>query len=235
MKYMGSKRRIAKDIVPIMVAERKPNQYYVEPFCGGCNTLEHVEGNRIGADVNYNLIDMWIAVSGGWMPPTHEITESRYNELKTISKKNDPLNTNPLIGYTAFALSYGGKFWGGYMRDKAGKRNYSLEAYKNSLIQFPRLQGVAFVCASYLELCIPNPSIIYCDPPYAGTTKYTTTFNSVYFWKWCQNQVRNGHTVFVSEYTCPVPHVVLYEKVQTSSLTKETGSRIAVEKLFKIL
>ena len=35
MKYMGSKNRIAKYILPIMLKDRKPNQYWVEPFVGG--------------------------------------------------------------------------------------------------------------------------------------------------------------------------------------------------------
>ena len=32
MKYMGSKRRIAKHILPIMLANRTEGQYFVEPF-----------------------------------------------------------------------------------------------------------------------------------------------------------------------------------------------------------
>ena len=32
MIYMGSKGRLAKHILPIVLEGRKPNQYYVEPF-----------------------------------------------------------------------------------------------------------------------------------------------------------------------------------------------------------
>ena len=39
MKYMGGKRRIASDILPIILLDRKSNQWYVEPFCGGCNII----------------------------------------------------------------------------------------------------------------------------------------------------------------------------------------------------
>jgi hypothetical protein len=31
MRYMGSKNKIAKHILPIMLAERKPDQWWVEP------------------------------------------------------------------------------------------------------------------------------------------------------------------------------------------------------------
>ena len=37
MKYMGSKNRIAKYILPIILKDRLEGQWYVEPFCGGCN------------------------------------------------------------------------------------------------------------------------------------------------------------------------------------------------------
>ena len=37
MKYMGSKRRIAKYILPIMLKDRIENQYFYDLFCGGGN------------------------------------------------------------------------------------------------------------------------------------------------------------------------------------------------------
>lgn len=234
MKYMGSKRRIAKEILPIILEGRKPDQYYVEPFCGGCNTLEHVTGNRIGSDTNQDLISLWQSVSYGWMPPQDRITEFYYNDIK---KFPDSYNS-ALRGYVAFALSYGGKYWGGYRRDRSGKRDYSLEAYKNAVIQFPKLRNVLFYHSSYDRLRIPDRSIIYCDPPYFGTTRYTTqTFDHEKFWIWCKAKKNEGHTVFVSEYVCPVSGLseVVFEKTQTNTLIQDTGAKKGVEKLFKIL
>jgi len=37
MKYTGSKRRVAKEILPIILKDRQLNQWYVEPFVGGGN------------------------------------------------------------------------------------------------------------------------------------------------------------------------------------------------------
>lgn len=237
MKYMGSKRRIAKQIIPIMLEGRYPGQYYIEPFCGGCNTLEHVEGNRIGSDIHPELISMWKSVAHGWLPPTFPITEEFYNHIKEDSSRYTSLYHKTMVGYAGFALSYGGKFWGGYRRDKAGKRDYSLEAFRNALIQFPKLHGVWFECTSYENLLIPSRSIIYCDPPYLGTTGYgkKNHFKTGAFWQWCKLQVDKGHTVFASEYYCPIPHTVVFEKEQTSTLVKNTGAKRAIEKLFKIL
>lgn len=59
MRYMGSKRRIWKYIAPIILEGRKENQLYVEPFCGGCNSLSQVSGRRLASDVNPYLIAMW--------------------------------------------------------------------------------------------------------------------------------------------------------------------------------
>lgn len=35
MKYMGSKARIANEILSIILKNRLPNQYYIEPFYDG--------------------------------------------------------------------------------------------------------------------------------------------------------------------------------------------------------
>ena len=37
MIYLGGKTRIAKEILPLILADRKEGQYFVEPFCGGRN------------------------------------------------------------------------------------------------------------------------------------------------------------------------------------------------------
>lgn len=68
MIYMGSKRRIAEQILTLILEGRKEGQYYVEPFCGGCNTIDKVPGNRIANDSNPYLIAMWEALSGGVGP-----------------------------------------------------------------------------------------------------------------------------------------------------------------------
>lgn len=42
MKYMGSKRRIVKDILPIMMKDMNENTAFVDVFCGGCHVIEQV-------------------------------------------------------------------------------------------------------------------------------------------------------------------------------------------------
>jgi len=48
IKYLGSKSRIAKHIVPILQKEIDDNNIntYIEPFCGGCNLVDKIECDR---------------------------------------------------------------------------------------------------------------------------------------------------------------------------------------------
>lgn len=49
MKYMGSKAKVARYIVPIIQKqiERSGYETYLEPFCGGCNVIDYREACRI--------------------------------------------------------------------------------------------------------------------------------------------------------------------------------------------
>lgn len=230
MKYMGSKARHAKEMLPIILKDRKEGQWYVEPFVGGCNMIDKVEGNRIGADVHEYLIAMWQAVSVGWLPPK-EFTEEKYKQVKLDLDINDPITA-----YAGFSLSYGGVWFSAYRRDSVGVRDYAGESYRSAIKQFPMLSGVCFYLCSYENLSIPQKSIIYCDPPYKDTAAYKGVgkFDHEKFYAWCREKHKEGHTVFVSEYWMPDDFKCVWQKQVNSSLTKDTGGKKAVEKLFTL-
>ncbi len=229
MKYMGSKNRIAKDILPIILEGRKQNQYFVEPFCGGCNMTDKVDSPIIANDSNEYLIAMWKAVQDGWLP-RDDYTEDYYDYVKANRDKVE----KHIVGYVGFALSYSGKFFNSWARDGEGRRNYVEESYKNALKQFPIIasKDIKFTCGSYDELEIPNNSIIYCDPPYANTGKYKDDIDHDKFWDWCRKKVSEGHRIFISEYNAPDDFRCVWSKEITSSLTQDTGAKTGVEKLF---
>lgn len=231
MKYMGSKARYAKELLPIILANRKEGQWYVEPFVGGANMIDKVEGNRIGADYNEYLAEMWKAVSSGWNPP-EIITEELYKDIK-VNKGN---YSKELVAYVGFALSYGAKWFSGYRKDSVGKRNYSSESYRGAMRQFPLLRNVDFRHSSYQDLKIPDNSIIYCDPPYKNTVEYKAveSFNHEPFYEWCRHKHKEGRQVFVSEYHMPEDFICVWSKEVNSSLTKDTGSKKGIEKLFTL-
>jgi len=227
---MGSKNRIAKEILPIILKDRKYGQWYVETMVGGANMIDKVDGNRIGSDINNYLIEALISIRDclSDLPKNNkEFTESDYKNLR----KNDDYKYK---GYAGFAFSYSGKWLGGWCRDGLNKRDYVNESYKNALNQSESLKGIRFINESYDKLEIPDNSIIYCDPPYQGTTSYKDGFNHVYFWNWCREMKKLGHTIFISEYNAPEDFTCVWKKEVNSSLTKNTGSKKAIEKLFTI-
>lgn len=229
MKYMGSKNRIANEILPIMLKERR-ERAWVEPFVGGANLIDKVDGKRIGSDINPYLIDALISIRDfvNDLPKNNkEFTEHDYKLLRYSDEYK-------YKGYAGFAFSYSGKWLGGWCRDGFNKRDYVNESYKNAVNQSPNLQGVEFINKSYLELEIPSNSLIYCDPPYEGTTKYKNDFDHDEFWQWCREKKKEGHTIFVSEYNAPSDFVCVWQKEIVSSLTKDTGSKKAIEKLFTL-
>lgn len=228
---MGSKNRLAKHILPLMLKERKHNQYWVEPFVGGANIIDKVDGLRIGADINPYLIQALISIRDcvDELPKNNlEFGEYDYQLLK----KN---NNYKHKGYAGFAFSYSAKWMGGWRRDRAGKRDYVCEAYKNAVKQSPNLKGIEFVISDYRNLFIPDNSLIYCDPPYKNTTSYKDkNFDHDVFFDWCRLMRDKGHTVFVSEYSAPSDFECVWFKEINSSLTKDTGSKKGIEKLFRL-
>lgn len=127
-----------------------------------------------------------------------------------------------------------GSGWGGWRRDRVGRRDYVLEAYNNAIKQSPKLQRVNLILGSYKDIRLPSKSIIYCDPPYQGATRYRHSFDHGVFWQWCRDRAKEGHTVFVSEYSAPEDFNCVWVKSIASSLTKNTGAKKGTEKLFTL-
>jgi DNA adenine methylase len=238
MKYMGSKARIAKHILPIILKDRKPGQWYVEPFVGGANMIDKVDGNRIGADSNYWLIDALKYIRDGSSIPksNEEFTENDYRAAADHARGNSECYfADGLIGYALFAFSFGAKFIGGWSRGNLAtgeSRDYVREQYNAAIKQSPRLKGIELAHSTYQDLKIPDRSIIYCDPPYAGTTKYKDGFNHDDFWKWVREKTTDGNTVFVSEYKAPDDFKCVWEMELGVSVAKTGKHKRAVEKLF---
>ena len=192
--------------------------------------IDKVTGNRLGADVCQNTIDALITIRD-----YHHTIPKNNTEFSEKDYRSYRNNTMPLRGYIGYALSYGSKWFGGWARtDATGKiqRDYVAEAYRNATKQSPKLQGCRLECMSYNDLCLPPNSIIYCDPPYAGTTGYKRPFDHTAFWQWCRDKATEGHTMYVSEYKAPPDFLCLWAGQIKSSLTKDTGSKTRTEKLF---
>ena len=230
MKYMGSKRRIAKHILPIILKNRKENQVFYDLFVGGGNLLDKVEGKRVANDNNKYLIALFKEMQKDDFE-TPFITEEKYKDIQ--NSKDDYKDW--VVGYTGFLLSFGGKFFGGYARDRKGSREYNGEARRNLKAQQNLIRDVDFYCGSYDEVpLIPN-SIIYCDIPYKNTTQYNTSkgFDYEKFYNWCIEKSNEGHSVFISEYFMPEDRFdCIWQKEITNGLTVDGKQNKGIEKLF---
>lgn len=227
MRFMGSKARHAKHILPYILKGRRENQWYVEPFVGGGNMIDKVTGLRIGADINPFLIQALQLIRDdpkNLPKDVYEFSEYDYKELQKA--KNGKLK-----GYAGFTFSFAGKWFGGWSRDK-DNNDYVRRAFNNAQVQTIGLKGVLLKVSCYNELDIPKESIIYCDPPYAETTKYKDNFNHYAFWNWCENMTMKGHKVFVSEYSAPDNWITIWEKEVKVGVAKDKKEKLAIEKLF---
>jgi len=229
MKYMGSKNRIAKHILPIILKDRKEGQCYVETMVGGANLIDKVTGWRIGCDFNEPLIACLDGMSKGWLPQ-EDVSEEFFNKVKSDNSIVDL----PTLGYIGTQLTFGAMWFSGYRKDKQGIRSYSDEAFRHVKKQAPKVKGVEFIYSSYIDLDLPKDSIVYCDPPYKGTAKYKQNeaeFDHDLFFEWCRDKVKEGHRVFISEYNAPADFVCVWQKEIQSGLNTNSTKK-GIEKLF---
>lgn len=232
MQYMGSKSKHAKDLLPIILKDHTPDMWYVEPFVGGANMIDKVDPivapKRFGSDFNEYLPELWKAAESGWMPP-YSLTEDEYKHIKN-NKESYP---KELVAWVGFAISFGGKWFGGYSKNSKGD-DYVARAYRSAEKQFPNLKGIKFAHKSVFELTFPKKCTIYCDPPYVGTTAYKDVFDHSKFYDWCRDKHKEGHQVFISEYYMPDDFVCVWEKEVTMKLAKDSNNDTRVEKLFTL-
>lgn len=106
-----------------------------------------------------------------------------------------------MIGFVANACSFGGKWWGGYSRNKERTRNYCSEARNTLLKQKPLLENVNFYSLDYQDVVIPKGAVVYCDIPYKNTTNgyYSKGFDHERFYSWVE-KYKKDYDIYISEY-----------------------------------
>lgn len=239
MKYMGSKSRIISEIAPIIqrYVDASEKKYYYEPFCGGCNVIDHISASRrFAADNQKYLIALYQNLHKLDELPEN-VTKEHYDSVRRCFNQQTNEFEDWYVGAIGFLASYNGRFFdGGYagvVHTKAGTiRDYYAEAKRNLVAQAPKLDGVIFGHKDYLST---NPIIgyvIYCDPPYFGTKQYGSSknFNHGKFWEWVR-KMSLKNTVIVSEHQAPDDFICLWEQpiIRTIDNTKRVMS---AERLF---
>lgn len=236
MVYMGSKSRIAKEIVPIIQSYIDDNNIhnYLEPFCGGGNVVDKVKcEHKYASDVQPYLIALLKQAQKDTNVFPETITLEEYKNVKDNKEKYSAW----YVGLVGFCASFGGKFFNGYGRDSKGGRSISNKRIRNLIKQSPNLKDIQFTCCDFKNIK-PNIKnfVIYCDIPYKNSTKYKVDdFPYDEFYDWCRQMAKNN-IVLVSEYNMPDDFECIWQKEIKTLLCidrAKTDSK-RVEKLFII-
>jgi DNA adenine methylase len=199
----------------------------VEPFCGALNVsvalVRHDPQVRVlASDKHEDLIDMWRAVKGGWLPPT-DLSRDTYHRLMDAPP-------SPLRTFAGYGCSFGGKWFGGYASDPTG-RNYCRNAHNSIAKIRPYMANIEFRLGDYRDQVIPEDCVVYCDPPYLGATKPGTRdgFDHLAFWGWV---FWLPAPCFVSEYQAPPVASEIWSKQVLTDMRGREGRFKRTEKLF---
>lgn len=248
MQYQGGKSRIAKNIARAIyeVSRRKVTDSggycddntscihggdcsFVSLFCGSCAVESKMQGfsRVICNDKHKYLISLFRGVQSGYDLP-ESISEEQYRAIRN-DKDVDPI----LTGFVGFGCSFGGKWFGGYARNKNGT-NYALQSKKSLLRDMATLKTAEFICSDYRNVPIPYGAVVYADPPYNNTTGYGgEKFDTEEFWRYMRLIAQTHHQVFISELQAPKDFICIWEKPFTRTLDRNKDNQFRVtEKLF---
>ena len=243
MKYLGGKHQNGKYIAEVLNLLAPPDEVdgYFEPFCGSLGVFKHMTNynKSVASDIHLDLIQLWTEVQDNtFIPPNYKITDKVWEKTKKLK------SPNALKAFVGFGCSFGGVFFIGNAQkyDKQGKRDFRQECINsiNKIKPFIQKKNVVFENKSYDQFN-PNNMLIYCDPPYKGTTKYKglEDFNHNKFWqtmrKWSKNNI-----VVISEESAPDDFICIWEKNKRRTLLKTSPTKdnksnkrfYAKEKLF---
>ena len=249
MKLMGSKSRIAKQIVPIIQKCINDNNIscYIEPFVGGANVIDKIScKHKIGSDKNEYLIALLDYVSkGGEL--LDEVPRELYNTVRSNYNSGADKLDKWCVGNVGFLASYNGRWFdggyaqSGYEKTKTGQRyrDYYQESKRNLESQAEKLKGIHFFCQDYRDLRVAGVeqvglrnAVIYCDPPYANTKQFANSQNFDYdeFWEVMRKWSAYNY-VLISELEAPDDFICIWEQDVSRSI-KATDKSRATEKLF---
>jgi DNA adenine methylase len=235
MRYLGGKVRTAKRIAATIAERVTDDATYYEPFLGGGSVAAAVAANgcvrRLHlSDVHPDLIELWQAVLVGWEPPT-AVSRDEYEALRHAEP-------SAMRGFVGFAVSYQGKWWGGYgARAESAGRDYVAESARALLHKAAPLralgEGVSVRQCSYVDIAPMPGDVIYLDPPYGKSTGYggTESFDHAAFWAWATEWSQQGVNVLVSEFAAPEGWVPVWQ-VNRPATVDAHKTRTSIESLY---
>jgi DNA adenine methylase len=229
MQYLGGKSKIAKWLAAAIRPVRAGRPFW-DAFCGGlsCAVALSEDGPGLATDANLALVSLYRAVAAGWDPPA-TVSEDEYRAARDLP------DTHPLKAFAGFGCSFGGKWFAGYARSKDPTDKRSVLGYAKQArdvvtedVAMLRERGVELAHCDFLAV-EPRPigAVLYLDPPYDGTTKYSATgaFDRARFLARVAAWSRLTD-VFVSEYEMPGRPVLEFaHELQVRGRGRENAQR----------
>lgn len=246
MKYIGSKNKLKKHIVPLLNSIIRTNNIidYCEPFVGGANVIDDIIcENKLGNDKDLYLISLLTKAKED-VAIFNTLPELPSREHYYDVRDNKDKYENWYIGAILFFGSYNARAYGGcygvFAKTKDGKiRNYFQEAKRNLTKQSVKFKNVLFSNKDYKDLHIKPKTLIYCDPPYSEGIGYLEQFNKNEFWDWVREKSIDN-IVIISEYEAPYDFECIFEQEVTTHQNnrnkhKRTEKLFIHKKLIKII
>lgn len=259
ISYQGSKSRFMKVLKPLIENNLDEGMTYIEPFGGGMNSFTPINASKkIANDVNEYNIALWLllkeqgfnGVETEWSEylnilsncedkpngPNYLQARELYSDMKKDCLSDGGKYPKALLGFVAYACSFGGGWWNGFIgyNEKKGE-NYVKEAIrglKKHIDSAVNMENSDFLHGNYETIEIPDNAFVYCDPPYANTKKYANDFDNNRFWDWCRELIETKENIklLISEYNAPEDFVCIWSKGVQDSMGNNTMSKN--EKLF---
>lgn len=229
MQYNGGKTRIARHIAPIVNSARN-GLFCWEPFCGALGITEHLKPD-FASDSHAGLIALYntLRKEPDWLDK-FDCTEDAYRIAKSWP------DDDPGKAFIGFACSFGGKWFGGFAKPNASHPRGFADAGRKLLARKLASVTCALETGSFFEVAPTDGYLIYCDPPYHGTTGYAgvPAFDSGAFADRCVEWAAAGSTVFVSEYSFPVGREVWSRESTSTQGAGVQGGKRHTERLYRL-
>lgn len=212
LRYFAGKSRLAHRITKCIVAALKYNKgvtCYAEPFAGmfrvGTNICrtQHTLSDFHLNDNNADVYVFWkTLLSTKWLPDTTPLTARQYTEWKQ-SRKISAQRT-----FYGYQLSHRGTFFSGTVPGALHNKQRSLQGTRARAEDIKRFFQASNKRISVTDVDVLTTSslkykntVVYCDPPYFGTTNNGWNRDSeCAFWRrieqWTLSELNN--IVFVS-------------------------------------
>ena len=205
IRWVGSKRNSAIDIVDkFNTLPKTPNRYF-EPMCGGMSVaILYDHPNTFVCDINYDLINLYHVISDpdsrNEMLELFSKFENRrgffYQARETFNEMDRTFDTDtqisvPCAAFYYFLVNY--SFRGMARYNRKGNLNGAYgdvvaTPKEYAIMQTPALESLArkmanwvVACDNYEHMCkdCTEGDLIYLDPPYGSNIPYLNSFDDM--------------------------------------------------------